>query len=181
LKRNKKGLSTASKFLLAVIAVYIVAAVIDLPTARNAIINFLKMFTKMLPILGVIFVIMTLVNLYFTKERTERFLGQKSGIQGWIFTIIAGIFIIGPPYVLYPLLGNLKERGMKDSLLAAMLYNKNVKIYFIPVMIYYFGLKFTIIISVYIILFSIITGKLIEKIINYANEPKEADPGKIIN
>lgn len=167
MKKNKKGLSTTFKFLVVVLAVYLIAAVIDLPTVRNAIINFLKMFTKILPILGVVFVVMTLVNLYFTKERTEKFLGQKSGVQGWIYMIITGAFIIGPPYVLYPLLGNLKKRGMKNSLLAAMLYNINVKIYFLPVMIYYFGLKFTIIISIYIIMFSIITGKFIEKIINY--------------
>ena len=166
MKRNKKSLSTASKFLLVVFAVYLVAAVIDLPTTKNAMINFLEMFTKILPILGVVVVVMTLANLYFTKERTTKILGQNSGVKGWIYTIATNVFIIGPPYVLYPLLGNLQKRGMKDSLLAAMLYNKNVKIYFLPVMVYYFGLKFTLIISIYIILFSIITGKLIEKIIN---------------
>ncbi len=166
MQRNKNGLSSTSKFLFIIFGIYLVAAMIDLPTTKNAIINFLEMFTKILPILGVVIVAMTLVNLYFTEERTTKILGQNSGTRGWIYTIITSLFIIGPPYVLYPLLGNLQKRGMKDSLLAAMLYNKNVKIYFLPVMVYYFGLKFTLIISIYIILFSIITGKLIEKIIN---------------
>ncbi|MBU8849714.1 MAG: hypothetical protein KOO64_09230 [Desulfobacterales bacterium] len=167
MERKRKGLSTPFKFLLTILAVYLVAAVIDPLTAQTAIIDFLKMFTKILPILGVVFVIMTLVNLYFTEERTRKILGQKSGVQGWIYTIITSVFMIGPPFVLYPILGTLKKRGMKDSLLAAMLYNKNITIYFMPVMVYYFGLKFTIIISIYIILFSVITGKFIEKIINY--------------
>ena len=166
MKKNKKGLPAPAKFLAAVLAAYLVTAIIDLSTARNAAINFLEMFAKILPILIFIIIVMTLVNTYFTKERTEKFLGHKSGIQGWIYTIIASFFIIGPPYILYPFLGTLKKRGMKNSLLAAMMYNRNIKIYFLPAMIYYFGLKFTIIISIYIILFSIITGKFIEKIIN---------------
>ena len=33
---------------------------------------------------------------------------------------------------------------------------------FIPVMIYYFGLEFTLILSVYIVLFSIVNGKIVE-------------------
>ncbi|MBW2540150.1 MAG: hypothetical protein JRE27_11165 [Deltaproteobacteria bacterium] len=72
------------------------------------------------------------------------------------------MLVSGPPYVLYPLLGELKKRGMTNSLLAVFLYNRNVKIPFIPAMIYYFGLKFTIILSVYIIIFSIMNGKIME-------------------
>ena len=51
---------------------------------------------------------------------------------------------------------------MRNSLLAVLLYNRNVKIPFIPAMIYYFGLKFTVFISLYIIIFSVLNGKLIE-------------------
>ncbi|MCD4693857.1 hypothetical protein K8R62_00675, partial [bacterium] len=66
-----------------------------------------------------------------------------------------GVLISGPPYVLFPLLGDLKKKGMSNSLIAVLLYNRNVKITFIPVMIYYFGLEFTVIISILIILFSV--------------------------
>ena len=120
------------------------------------------MFLKILPILGVVFMVMIAVNLYFTPKRTQKYLGKESGATGWIYAIVAGIFISGPPYVLYPLLGEMKKRGMRNSLLAVLLYNRNVKIPFIPAMIYYFGLKFTVFISLYIIIFSVLNGKLIE-------------------
>jgi hypothetical protein len=71
---------------------------------------------------------------------------------------IGSIFISGPPYVLFPFLGELKKYGVKDSLLVAFLNNRNVQPTFLPIMIFYFGIPFTIIVSIYILLFSFING-----------------------
>jgi hypothetical protein len=53
-----------------------------------------------------------------------------------------------PPYLLYPMLAEFQMHGAKNSLLAAFLYKRNVKIHFLPVMIYYFGLRYSLIVSV---------------------------------
>lgn len=159
---KKKRFNKITTFIICISFIYFVVAIVDFSIAKNATVNFLKMFAKILPILGVVLIFMTVINFYFTKERTEKYLGHESGFMGWIYAIISGILITGPPYVIYPLLGSLKQNGMKNSLLAVLLYNRNVKIPFIPVMIYYFGLKFTIIISFYILLFSVINGKAVE-------------------
>ena len=68
----------------------------------------------------------------------------------------------GPPYALYPFLGELKRQGARNGLIAAMLYNRNVKIHFIPAIIYYFGMSYAIVLSVYILLFSLVNGKILE-------------------
>jgi uncharacterized membrane protein YraQ (UPF0718 family) len=90
-----------------------------------------------------------------------KYLGQEAGLKGWLLAIIGGILVSGPPYILFPLLKDLKKKGMSNALLAVFLYNRNVKIPFFPVMIYYFGLTYTVIISFYIIIFSIFNGLLI--------------------
>jgi len=146
------------------VGVYLLLAFFDFSFAREAFLNFLSMLVRIIPILGVVFVIMVFTNLFFTKERMDKYLGAGSGKKGWVYAIISGIIVSGPPYVLYPLLGELKKRGMKDSLLAAFLFNRNVKIPFLPVMIFYFGLSFTVIISVYIILFSVLNGVVVSKL-----------------
>jgi len=64
------------------------------------------------------------------------------------------------------MLAEFRMHGAKNSLLAAFLYNRNVKIHFLPVMIYYFGLRYSLIVSVYIILFSVVKGLLIERLID---------------
>jgi len=63
----------------------------------------------------------------------------------------------------YPLLADLKEKGMKNSLIATFLYNRAIKIPLIPITIYYFGIKLTIILTIYMIIFSIINGILVGK------------------
>ncbi|MEA3463582.1 MAG: permease [Patescibacteria group bacterium] len=150
------------KFLLAIIFLYLIVALLDIGIVENALINFLIMSLKIVPVLCLVFIIMVLIELYFTKKRVGKYLGSKSGIKGWFYAIISGILISGPAYTLYPLLGELKKNGMKNSLLAVVLYNRNVKIPFLPAMVYYFGLNFTIILSLYIIIFSIFNGKIVE-------------------
>ncbi len=159
--KSKKKLSGGMKFFLAVLVIYFIFALFDVEAVKMAMINFLQMIWKIIPILLIVFLAMILINLYFTKERTEKYFGNQSGIKGWIYAIVSGILISGPPYVLYPLLGELKKHGMKNSLLAVFLYNRNVKIPFVPVMVYYFGLTFTVIMSFYIIFFSILNGVLV--------------------
>ena len=160
IKNNK--ISGGLKFLIVVLALYLVFVCFDFPAARQAGLNFLLMLIKIVPVLILVFIIMIFVNLYFTKARIGKYLGAESGARGWAYAIVAGILVSGPPYLLFPLLGELKGRGMKNSLLAIFLFNRNVKIPFLPVMVYYFGLGYTIILSSYIIIFSLLNGKMIE-------------------
>jgi len=160
-KANKNKISGGMKFLMVVLAVYLMVVLLDFSAAREALSNFLLMFVKIIPILAVVFIVMVLVNLYFTKERVAKYLGAESGVKGWLYAVISGALVSGPPYILFPLLGELKRHGMKNSLVAVFLYNRNVKIPFLPAMIYYFGFNFTVISSLYIIVFSILSGKIV--------------------
>ncbi|MFH1611677.1 MAG: permease [bacterium] len=122
------------------------------------------MFYKIIPILLIAMIAMAIIDLYFTPERLQKYFGCNSGIRGWIYAIMLGILISGPPYILYPMLGELKKHGMKDSLLSVFLYNRNVKLQFLPVMVFYFGFVYTLLISIYIIIFSIIGGLIIKRL-----------------
>jgi len=163
-KPNKKKISGGVKFFAAVLFVYIIVAILNFQLVREAFLDFLWMFLKIIPILILVFFVIVAVNLYFTKEKANKYLGKESGIKGWVYAIISGILVSGPPYILFPLVGELKEKGVKDSLLAVFLYNRNIKIQFMPAMIYYFGLKFTVITSIYIVLFSIFNGIIVGRL-----------------
>lgn len=160
-KNNKNKLSGGIRFLLIVFGVYLVFAIFDRELVLQALEGFQQMFFRVAKILIFVFFAMVVANLYFTPKRVKKYLGYGSGMRGWLYAIISGVLVSGPPYVLFPLLGNLKKHGMKNSLVAVFLYNRNVKIPFLPVMIFYFGIAFTVTISILIILFSIINGLLI--------------------
>jgi len=161
---TKPKISGGIKFLSAILFIYIITAIFHLELCKKSLIDFWGMFSKIIPLLLFVILIMAIVNLFFTKERTKKYLGESSGIKGWIFAIISGILISGPPYLLFPLLGDLRRHGMNNSLLAIFLYNRNIKIQFLPVLIYYFGLKFAIVLSFYIVLFSILNGIIVGRL-----------------
>ncbi len=149
------------KFLIIIIFLYLAVALFDQAGAREAFSGFVAMFLRIVSVLGVVFVVLVLTNLYFDKKRIGKYLGASSGKRGWFYAVVSGILVSGPPYVLYPFLGELKKQGMKNSLLAVFLYNRNVKIPFLPAMVYYFGFGFTAVLSFYIIAFSLLNGKLV--------------------
>lgn len=158
---RRKRLSSSMRFFLAVAGIYGVVYFFRPRLIQVAVQETGDMILKILPILAAVFVIIYLINRFLDPRRLQRHVGEGSGIKGWLYATVAGILISGPPYVLYPLLGDLKQKGMKNSLLAVLLYNRNVKIPFLPAMIYYFGLAFTVIISLYIVLFSFLNGLLV--------------------
>ena len=150
------------KFLLLVSILYGVIFFFNKSVAIAGFNKTFAMLIKIVPLLVFVFVVMIAVSLYVDSGKIKKHLGAESGVKGWIYSIVIGILISGPPYVLFPMLKELKEHGMKNSLLAVFLYNRNVKISFLPVMVYYFGLKFTIVTSIVIVIFSILNGVLVE-------------------
>jgi len=53
---------------------------------------------------------------------------------------------------------------MRTGLIAAFLYNRAVKIPLIPLMIFYFGIPFVVILTIYTIVASVVEGKVLEGI-----------------
>ena len=53
---------------------------------------------------------------------------------------------------------------MRSGLIAAFLYNRAIKIPLLPVMVYYFGIRFVGTLLVWMILASVVEGKMIEMV-----------------
>lgn len=152
-------------FLSIVIIIYLTLGIADFNLMKLSIFNFGKLFLKILPILCVVFVLIFLSNLFLKPKKIAKHFGKGSGILSWIITIVGGIISMGSAYIWYIFLKDLKQKEMKTSLIVAFLYSRAVKIPLLPMMIYYFGYPLTIILTVYMIIFSIINGLVVEKII----------------
>jgi uncharacterized membrane protein YraQ (UPF0718 family) len=61
-------------------------------------------------------------------------------------------------------LEELREQGMRNGLVAAFLYNRAIKLPHLPLLVYYFGSVFVVVLLMYMVIASIIVGKLIEMI-----------------
>lgn len=153
-------------FLIAVTLLYLGTTFFDTQAAWQGLTIFSKLFIKILPTLAIVFGLLFLSNLLIDTKTVVRHLGKGAKKGAWLIAVIGGIISAGPIYLWYPLLSDLKDKGMRMSLIAVFLYNRAVKIPLLPVMIYYFGVRIVAILTVYMIIFSILNGLLVEKILN---------------
>jgi len=152
-------------FLGFVLLIYLFLSFINIGLIKESLICFINLLKQIIPALLIVFIFMFLSNLFFKPKLIIRFFGEKADIRAWLIVIIGGILSAGPIYAWYPLLSDFKEKGMQNRFIATFLYNRAVKIPLLPMMVYYFSLPFAIILSFYMVIFSIINGVLVDKII----------------
>jgi len=159
-KIEYKGL----KFLYVVIFTYIVLLLFDMDNAIHAVKIFFSILYTLLPIFIFIILLTALINYFLKPKDIIKHFGEDSGKRGIIYALLAGIISHGPMYAWYGLIEELREEGAKDELLIIFFYARAIKIPMLPFMIGIFGIPFTIIITIYILLFAIIQGKLFSKL-----------------
>ena len=163
-KEKTKRIRGEWLFMLAVFLLYGVVALVDPSLFSRSIGFFSRIFVQILPIFALVFLLMTVSNLFINKRVVAQYF-KKPGVNKWFFVIIAGIISTGPIYVWYPLLAELRERGVGYGYLAAFLYNRAIKIPLLPVAIFYFGLKYIVVLTLLMVVFSVIQGVLINRLI----------------
>jgi len=152
-------------FLGIVVLGYIATSLFKSDALMPALQFFWKVILKILPIFVLVFAIMFVINYFVTPKWLVRHLGKDGGIKTWLIAVITGIISTGPIYMWYPMLAELKEKGVRQGFIATFLYNRAVKPALIPLMIFYFGLMFMIVLTIVMVVFSIIQGKVLEKIV----------------
>ena len=161
--KKKEHFSKTSLYFLGIIALTYLTLLLFKPRLFNLCLSFSAgLFIRLLPIFVLVFLLMTLANYFITKKFITRHF-QSSGIKKWFFAIVGGILSTGPIYIWYPLLKELKEKGLGNGYLATFLYNRAIKVPLLPAAILYFGLKYMIVLIVLMIIVSVIQGILINR------------------
>jgi uncharacterized membrane protein YraQ (UPF0718 family) len=108
---------------------------------------------------------MFLVELLLSPERVESWLGRGSGLRGWLLSLAAGVLSTGPVYTWYALLAELRAKGMRTALVAVVLYARAIKLPLLPLLAHYFGLRYMLVLSLFIAVFSIANGMAMERLV----------------
>lgn len=151
-------------FLTVMLLIYAVVYFLEPQKAIKSLKITGHLFVDLIPVLLFVWLIMALINYFLKPQKVKKLMGKESGWKGWLLAVVLGIISHGSVYAWYPLLKDLKNHGMREGLIAAFIYCRAIKIPFIPLMIYYFGLKFFIVLTIYMLIGSIIEGLVLEKI-----------------
>ena len=171
MKKNKKEDYKKWYFLSSVVIIYGLVSLYAPEKSLPILVSFFKLLGQILPIFLIIYVLMTLTNLYIDNDKLRKHLGEDAGIKGWVISILAGIVSMGSIYVWYPLLTDLQQKGVKDKFIVTFLYNRGIKLQWLPVLLIYFGWAYAITLLLVMVVFSVFQGIITEKLINSFDKP----------
>lgn len=167
--KQKKFPVTGLWFTAAVSILYMATLFIDSSRTVQALVKSGLLIFKILPVLLMVIIFMAVINYFFRPQKVKRLLGRESGITGWIISLVGGVISHGSIIIWYPFLKELQEQGVRPGLIAAFLYSRAIKLPLLPLLIYYFGWSFSVVLFFYILIGALIQGWLIDRLVP---EPK---------
>lgn len=172
-EKQKKGMMRDIIFLG--IAIVIAIILISLfPDKREVVTaSSWEFFIEMIWILPAVMVLMGLFAVWVSKEIVVKYLGETSGIRGIFLAILFGALPTGPLYVAFPVAAVLIKKGAKISNIIIFLSAwACIKIPQEMVEFQFLGLKFMAARLILTIIFVVIMGLSIEKIIEWTDKTK---------
>ncbi len=152
------------KFLIIVVILYLILLLSDTNHALSGLQKSASTLLSLLPLFLIIITLTAVINYFLKPKQIIKLFGKNSGTKGIFYALISGIIIHGPMYVWYGMLQDMRSNGLKDGLIATFMYARAVKLPLLPFMVDLFGLLFTIVMTLYILIASVVQGKVIDNI-----------------
>ena len=150
-------------FLIAVIIFYFILFLVNKKYFIKSGTFFINILKTIIPSFIIVFILLIIINYFITSKHIVKYFKEKS-IKKWFFVLIGSIISTGPPFIWYPLLKEAKEKGVSYGIIACFIYARSIKIHFLPIIVLYFGIRYTLILTTLIIIMAVVQGVLIDKI-----------------
>jgi uncharacterized membrane protein YraQ (UPF0718 family) len=158
MKMKFKGI----KFLSIVVVLYAVLLLTDTTSTLLALQKGASILLSLLPLFLLIITLTALINYFLKPKQIIKHFGEESGVKGVLYALVGGIISHGPMYAWFAMLQDMRSHGLKDGLIAVFMYARAVKLPLLPFMVDLFGLMFTIIMTLYILIAAVLQGKVID-------------------
>ena len=111
-----------------------------------------------------------LVQVWISPDAVSRLLGKEGGVKALFIATLCGTLLIGPPYVIFPLLMTMRRHGARWAVVTIVLAAYAVKLPMIPLEVGFLGWPFSLGRSFLTLLFAIPTGLLVERMMGDSDE-----------
>ena len=130
-------------------------------------------FLELIIILPAVMIIIGLFSVWIPKEMVVKYMGKTSGAKGIFLSIALGMLPTGPLYIAFPMAIALLKKGAKISNIIIFISAwACIKLPQELIEIQFLGIEFTLLRLTLTIIFVIIMGIIIEKIIEFADRKK---------
>ena len=139
--------------------------------AGQALEHATTLFLSVLLLIIAVFSLVGLLQVWISRDVIVRLLGREGGIKGLVLAAICGTFLIGPAYIIFPLLMEIQKRGARWAVITIVLTSYAVKLQMIPIEVEFLGWPFTLGRALVTIALAIPTGLLVEALMNKQPQP----------
>lgn len=152
-------------FVLAVV-LYAWAFAVSPDKAIQALFVGWQTLVGVLPIIVAVFAALGLFNVWVDKKEIARVLGKDGGLKTVAMASLTGTVLVGPVYVIFPLLKAVREHGARWAVIGAVLTAWAVKVPMLPLEIGLLGWRFSVARVVFVALAALPIGYLLEWIMD---------------
>jgi uncharacterized membrane protein YraQ (UPF0718 family) len=139
----------------------LVSFLFDHRKTLNGIKKGLKMFLNLLPVLLLMLALVSIVLFIIPEKTLVKYIGEGSGIKGWLIAASLGSVALIPGFIAYPLCGILIKSGVAYSTIAVFITTlMMVGLLTLPVEARFFGWKISIIRNILSFVGALIIGFL---------------------
>lgn len=156
---------------LAVLLLYLWALAVDPERAAEALWRGATLFADVAVLVLAVMGLVGLVQVWISRELVARLLGKEGGWRALLVAVACGTLLIGPPYVIFPLLMSLRVQGARWAVITAVLGAYAVKVPMIPLEIEFLGVGFSVWRSLLTVAMAIPLGLGVEALMERRRKP----------
>ncbi len=118
-----------------------------------SLIELMKVLRSLFIPLIIVFIFLLILETPKGKKMLKKAITSKYSA---ILFIFAGVLSVGSIYVIYPILYELKKKGVSYAHISAFLYARAIKLPLLPLLAYYFSLTYAIVFTLTLFIFSFV-------------------------
>ena len=163
-KKEEKQKFKGIGFMLFVAVLYLILYFFHSDQIQESVKHFGKNLLMLLPIFLLVILLSAIINYFFPKEKIVKMLQKQSTYKTYIYSLVAGIISHGPIFAWFPLLKELKDKGISKGTLITFIYGRSIKITLLPVMLGFFGKWYVIIFIFYLAIGALVQGFIYDRL-----------------
>lgn len=130
--------------------------------AQQSLLSALWLFIYIIPLLLAVMGLVGLIQTWISPDLVARLLGREGGLRALLLAAACGMILIGPAYLIFPLLAAIQRQGARWAVIGTVLTTYAVKIQMIPLEAGYLGWRFSLVRTLLTLTLAIPVGLLLE-------------------
>lgn len=157
---------------IVILSIAIILVILNPNKAYLGLVQAFNTYKNLLLVIISVALLTGLISEAVPKEKIRKLIGKESGFKGVLIGAIFGTLMVGPSYVFYPFFKEMINKGAKINIVATAIGAWAIKLQWLPFAVVLLGWKFIITLNIFIFIYAIISGYIVEYFVDKSAKVK---------